>query len=329
MVAITEFVDEDQTSRPLLGIMFLVLACTVFPIQDVIIKSLSNNFAVHQIVFFRGIFSLPLVALIAHLDGGLRPFKIGPIGLQMVRITSAFMSYLFYYMALATLGMAETAAITFSTPLFVTVFAMFFLGEKIGVFRWLAVVFGLAGVMVIVQPGRGVFEPAAVLALAAAVTYATSIILTRKIGHRAKGGSATLFTVVVFALYGGILGLVFSNIDGTSPHPSFAFLYRAWHWPEPWEWLMLVGLGCIASIGFFALAQAYRIAEASVITPFEYTYLPWTILWGFVFFGALPEVTTWIGLMMIVSAGLLIVFRETVRGRKVVVRKGLGVMRQR
>ena len=321
--------EDAHHSQPLAGILFLVLACTVFPIQDVIIKSLSDTFAVHQIVFLRGIFALPLVAVIAHFDGGLRPFMIGPILLQWLRISSAFMSYLFYYMALATLGMAETAAITFSTPIFVTVFAMFVLKEKIGAFRWFAVIFGLAGVLVIVQPGSGVLDPAAVLALAAAVTYAMSLILTRKIGKRAKGGSMTLVTLVVFVVYGGLLGLIFSNVENSSPHPSFAFLYRAWFWPEPWHWLLFMGLGLIAAIGFFSLAQAYRLAEASVVTPFEYTYLPWAILWGFVMFGTLPDVNTWIGLIMIVSAGLLIVFREGVRGRKLVVRRGLGIMRQR
>ncbi|MEM7075480.1 MAG: DMT family transporter [Pseudomonadota bacterium] len=321
--------DDAQQSRPIVGILYLMLASTVFPIQDVIIKSLSDTFAVHQIVFLRGVFALPLVALIAHFDGGLLPFRIGPLFLQITRITSAFLSYIFYYMALATLGMAETAAITFSTPMFVTVLAVFFLGERIGVFRWFAVAFGLAGVLVIVRPGGNVLEPAAVLALLAAVTYAMSLILTRKIGSRAKGGSMTLFTLIVFVIYGGTLGLIFSNVENASPHPSVAFLYRAWIWPEPWHWLVFMGLGCIAAIGFFSLVQAYRLAEASVVTPFEYTYLPWAILWGYVMFGALPDLNTWIGLTMIVSAGLLIVFREGVRGRKLVVRRGLGIMRQR
>ncbi|QGX96969.1 DMT family transporter [Roseovarius faecimaris] len=329
MSTIPTSADDAQQNRPLAGILFLVLACTVFPVQDVIIKSLSDTFAVHQIVFLRGVFALPLVAVIAHFDGGLRPFRIGPFFLQMARVTSAFSSYLFYYMALATLGMAETASITFSTPIFVTVFAMFFLGEKIGAFRWFAVILGLTGVVVIVQPGAGVFDPAAVLALLAAVTYAMSLILTRKIGNRAKGGSMTLFTLFVFVIYGGLLGLLFSNVEGSSPHPSFAFLYRAWIWPELWHWFLFAGLGCIAAIGFFSLAQAYRLAEASVVTPFEYTYLPWAILWGFLIFGTLPDMNTWIGLVMIVGAGLLIVFREASKGRKLVVRRGLGIMRQR
>lgn len=316
-------------SRPLVGISFLLLSCTVFPLQDVIIKSLSGGYAVHQIVFLRGVFALPLVALIAHFDGGIFPMKLGNIVLQVIRATSAFASYLVYYMALAAIGLAETAAITFSTPIFVTIFAMFFLGEKIGVFRWFAVGIGLVGVVVIVQPGSGVFEPAAVLALIAAVSYAISIIATRKIGRNASGGSMTLFTLILFIIYGALLGIVFSGIENTSPHPSLAFLYRSWQWPEPWHWMLLMALGVISAVGFFSLSQAYRLAEASVVTPFEYTYLPWSILWGYVFFSTLPVMTTWIGLAMIVGAGLLIVFREALKGRALVRRRGLGVMRQR
>lgn len=320
---------ETDDSRPMAGIAFLLLATTLFPIQDVIIKSLSSDFAVHQIVFWRGLFALPIVAVIAWYEGTLFNLRFGSIGLQFLRAISAFSSYMVYYMALAAIGLAETAAITFSTPIFVTILATVFLGERIGAFRWLAILLGLIGVLVVVQPGAGVFDPAAILALLAAVFYAVSIICTRKLGKRTNGGSMTLFTLCVFIISGALLGLVFSQLSSTSPHPSLAFLYRGWATPEPRDWLLLVVLGTISGVGFFSLSQAYRLAEASVVTPFEYTYLPWAILWGWVIFGSLPGAMTWLGLLMIVGAGLLIVFRETLTGRKPLLRRGLGVLRQR
>ena len=323
------FADASPSHRPAAGIAFLLLATTLFPIQDVIIKTLSGNYAVHQIVFWRGVFALPIVAVFAWMGGALWPLKLGSIPLQLARAAAGFASYLVYYMALAAIGLAETAAITFSTPIFVTIFAMFFLGEKIGLFRWVAVALGLLGVVIVVQPGAGVFEPAAVLALLAAVAYATSIVLTRKLGNRTNGGSMTLFTVCFFIAGGGVLGLIFSNVEAASPHPSFDFLYRGWTSPSTRDWMLLAVLGGISGVGFYALGQAYRLAEASVVTPFEYTYLPWTILWGWMVFGSLPGLNTWIGLVLIVGAGLLIVFREATLGRRIVRRKGLGVLRQR
>ena len=176
------------------------------------------------------------------------------------------------------------------------------------------------------------FEPAILLAIAAAVSYAVSIILTRKLGPHTNGGSMTLIAVVFYIVAGLAVGLLFSQIDSTSAHPSVAFLFRNWMWPQSGHWLLLIAVGLLSGVGFFALGQAYRLAEASLVTPFEYTYLPWAVLWGWVFFGALPDAATWIGLVLIVGAGLLIVFRESQLargGRRRILRRGLGVLRQR
>ena len=329
MTEVTHQMSSVDDNRPFRGILFLLLATTLFPLQDVIIKSLSDGYAVHQIVFIRGLFSLPIVASLAWADGAFQDFHLGSIWLQSLRAVAAFTSYLVYYMALASIGLAETAAITFSAPLFVTALAVFFLGERIGLPRWSAVALGLAGVLIVVRPGSAVFEPAALLALLAAVSYAVSIIVTRKIGSRINGGATTLFTVVFFILAGAVLGLIFAQADAASAHPSLAFLYRGWIWPAADEWWLFMALGGISGIGFFALTQAYRAADASVVTPFEYTYLPWTVLWGYVFFGALPGTATWIGLAFIVGAGLFIIYREAIRGRNMARFKGLGIMRQR
>jgi S-adenosylmethionine uptake transporter len=325
----TATISAEGENRTLLGVGFLLFATTIYPLQDVIIKSLSAQYAVHEIVFLRGLFSLPIVLLICHFDGALRDFRIGSFWLQFARAGMSFLSYLAYYMALATIGLAETAAITFSTPIFVTVMAYFFLNEKVGLPRWISVIVGMIGVVIVVQPGSRVFEPAAILAVLAAFTYGTSTILTRKLGTRTNGGTSTLFTVVLFIFGGALLGLIFSPLDGHSAHASVAFLYRAWIWPEPSHWWLFAALGMISGVGFFCLVQAYRIAEASVVTPFEYVYLFWSVLWGWVFFSTLPTASTWIGITLIVGAGLFIVYREATKGRKITLRRGLGVMRQR
>jgi S-adenosylmethionine uptake transporter len=93
--------------------------------------------------------------------------------------------------------------------------------------------------------------------------------------------------------------------------------------------MRLMAIGCISAVGFFALSQAYRLADASVVTPLEYSYLPWAVLWGYLFFGNLPGAHTWIGLALIVGSWLFVIYREAVRGRRLVFRRGLGVLRQR
>jgi drug/metabolite transporter (DMT)-like permease len=321
--------NSKTENRTLLGVTFLFVATLIYPLQDVVIKTFSNDYAVHQIVFLRSLFSLPIIFLIAYYDGALRDFRVGSWPLQLLRAFVTFCSYLFYYMALATIGLAETAAITFAAPLFVTVMAFFFLGEKVGIARWGSVIVGLIGVIIVVQPGSNVFDPAAILAVLAAFTYGSSTIITRKLGAATNGGTTAIITVLFFIFGGAVLGLIFSPLAGQASHPSVAFLYRAWIWPAPEHWWLFAAIGVISGIGFFCLIQAYRVAEASVVTPFEYVYLFWSVLWGWVFFSALPGPSTWLGLALIVGAGLFIVYRETVKGRRIVRRRGLGVMRQR
>ncbi|MEM7732839.1 MAG: DMT family transporter [Pseudomonadota bacterium] len=315
--------------KPFVGIVFLLAATTIFPLQDVIIKFLSDVYAVHQVVFIRSIFALPLVVIIARFEGQLWPLEIGSWPLQLTRALAAFISYTCYYIALSSIGLAEAVAIAFSTPIFVTLLAIVFLKEKIGAFRVLAIFLGLAGVLVIVQPGMGVFQPAAIFALLAAVFYAVSIIATRKLGRRTNGTTMTVITIVTYIVGGGLVGVLFVVMPVTSPHPSLDFLFRDWTMPAAQDWVLLAVIGGTAATGFFCLAQAYRLAEASVVTPFEYTAMPWAVLWGWVFFSDLPDATTWLGLTMIIAAGLLIVFREAVQNRRIVRRKGLGVFRQR
>ena len=93
----------------------------------------------------------------------------------------------------------------------------------------------------------------------------------------------TVITMLVYLMGGGLMGLIFSNVSVASPHPSLAFLFRAWVWPAPVDWLLIMVIGLTSALGFFCLSQAYRMAEASTVTPFEYTAMPWAVLWGWVF----------------------------------------------
>ena len=142
-------VSEAPDERPFVGIAFLLAATTIFPLQDVIIKFLSDAYAVHQVVFIRSLFALPLVVLIARFEGQLFPLKIGSWRLQITRSLAAFFSYTRYYLALSSIGLAEAVAIAFSTPIFVTLLAMGFLGEKVGPRRLMLMALIAAGAVVV------------------------------------------------------------------------------------------------------------------------------------------------------------------------------------
>ena len=301
--------------RPLSGIAFVVAGVTVFSIQDVIIKWLSGDYPVLEIVFVRSLVSLPLLFSRASLRGGQRlrtakPFQQAFRGLLM------FLSYTTYYLALAALPLAETVSIFYSAPLFMTALSGFLLGEHAGVRRWSAIAVGFLGVLVIMKP-QGELSLAALLALGSAATYAFSAILARRIGETDSAESMAIAATLVYALVAGSAGLALGDgILGATGRPEVDFLLRAWTWPSMGDFLLFCVCGVIAAIGFTCLAQAYRLAPATAVAPFEYASLPWAVLWGWAIWSELPTPTLLVGIVLVVGSGIYVFRREAIRARE-------------
>jgi drug/metabolite transporter (DMT)-like permease len=155
-------------------------------------------------------------------------------------------------------------------------------------------------------------------AFGAAFAYALSMIVNRAAGKNVSSISFAVHSMVILFLASSLAGLVLG--DGRYLHGddvALAFLLRPWVMPVGWDLVMLMAIGPIAAAGFLLLSEAYRIAPASLITPFEYSSLPMAVLFGFVFFQDLPAGSTWIGLALIVGAGIYILHRERALNRKV------------
>jgi drug/metabolite transporter (DMT)-like permease len=304
-----------RLDRPLSGIAYVVAGVTVFSVQDVIIKWLSGDYPVLEIVFVRSLVALVLLFAMAGLRGGdglrvSRPFQQAFRGLLM------FLSYTTYYLALAALPLAETVSIFYSAPLFMTAFSGFLLGEHAGVRRWSAIAVGFTGVLVIMQP-QGDLSLAAVLALAAAVTYALSAIMSRRIGETDSAESMAISACLVYAVLAGSAGLAFGDgILGGTGRPELDFLLRAWAWPGMGDFVLFCVCGLVAAIGFTCLAQAYRVAPATAVAPFEYASLPWAVLWGWAIWSEIPSSTLIVGIVLVVGSGIYVFRREAIRARE-------------
>jgi drug/metabolite transporter (DMT)-like permease len=215
-------------------------------------------------------------------------------------------AYTTYFMAFPALPLAEAIALYFMVPLFVTMMSAPLLGEHVTVKAWGAVALGLVGVFVILQPGTGLFNPAALLSLISGLTYAFAMILARK-----HGGSASAPVMVFYQNAAYLLGalifatLVFAFGAKPSGHPSIDFLLRGWSVPVPWDMMLMGFCGVVAAVGSIALSHAYRIGQAAVVTPFEYTGMIWGVVFGFLFFDEVPRWTTLVGMIMIAGAGVL------------------------
>ncbi len=215
-------------------------------------------------------------------------------------------------LAVAAMPLAEVVSITFTMPLFVTAMSALLLGEKVGLRRWSAVVIGFVGVLVILSPSGEFNSLAVVFAFVAAITYASQTIITRFLGSHDHPLTIAFNATIVFTCASGILSLLMYSgmISISSQHPSLAFFGRDWVMPVNLDLVLMLVIGVIAAIGFYCLSRAYCSSEASAIAPFEFTYILWAVMFGYLFWNETPGPTTILGVLVLVSSSIYIWYRE-------------------
>ncbi|QFS81596.1 Riboflavin transporter [Roseivivax sp. THAF40] len=311
----------SRADRPVLGILLIVLGVTAISVNDFLIKRLSGEYPLHQIVFVRSGVGLMFSLVILQFEGGFARLRTATPGLHVLRGLFVVSANMTFYAAVAVLPLAQATALFFVAPLFITLLSIPFLGERVGPVRLLAVLVGFGGVVLMQMPEAG---PARMLPMvvfllpvAAAFLYASMQVLTRKLGASAPAAALAVYIQSTFLLVSALFFLVAGDgrfADGTS-NASLQFLLRAWTWPAPADLPIFATLGLVAGVVGYCLSAAYRLANASIIAPFEYLGLPLAIFWGWLVFGEWPGVMTWAGSALIVAAGLVVFFREGARPR--------------
>lgn len=294
------------------GAIILVFGLFLFSIQDIIIKHFSSHYSVLQIVFVRGLVALALFLVLFRLTRESIALRSQRPKLMLLRGLLGFSSYTSYYLAVAAMPLAEVVSITFTMPLFVTAMSALILREQVGIRRWSAVLCGFIGVVVILSPSGEYNSLAVVFAFIAAITYASQTILTRFLGDHDHPLTIAFNAILIFTVASGILGLLLLGgfVAVASTHPSLAFFGRAWAMPSDIDIVLMLLLGGIAAVGFYCLSKAYCSAEASAIAPFEFTYIVWAVVFGYLFWNEVPGLTTIIGITILISSSLYIWYRE-------------------
>lgn len=296
------------------GALCALGASAAFSLNDLAIKALSGGYPLHQITLIRALLALVVtLAVILPLTGGWAQIRTRQPGLHLIRAGFIIASNLAFYAAVAAIPLAEATAIFFVSPLVMAVFAILFLGERVGPWRWGAIVAGLLGVLIIVRPGTGAFAPVALLPLLAASCYAASSIMTRRLGLRESAATLTFYTQIAFLTFSTAVGLAIGDGRWDSPDhgPALAFVTRAWIWPPLADAPLLALAGLSSALGGLLISQAYRLCEAALIAPLEYAALPMAIVSGWLVFGDWPDSWAWIGMATILGAGLTMIWRET------------------
>lgn len=300
-----------KTNSNIKGIIFLVLAALVISIQNIAIKWIGGDYSALEIVAFRSLVALPATLIFYRYEGQRGLPKTQNLKLQYFRGLLLFLSYTTFMMGLAALPLADIEAIRFSAPLMITLLSVFMLGEKVGPRRWVALMVGFLGVLLIVKPGSANFNLGSVFILLSVLFYALMVILTRKLKSNDSSATMSYFSSQVYLLLALLLApLPFIVGELSNPHPSIAFVLRAWSMPSLVDFLIMSGLGLIWAVWMYLMSRAYSLAEASVVAPFEYVSLPINIMWGFLIWGDIPTWVTIAGALLTLSSGLYVLYRE-------------------
>lgn len=308
----------SAASSNLRGAFCAFIAVLCFSLNDVGIKFLSGDYALHQIILLRALVGLTtFFVFIMPFYGGLTVFRTGRPGIHLARGLCVVTANMCLFLGLAAMDIADAVAVFFISPTVITVFSVIFLGERVGPRRWIAIAVGFIGVMVIVKPGTSAFQIASLLPLTSAFLYATLHTLTRKSGGTESAATMVLYMQITFVVASAGFGLALG--DGRfmgSGHASLEFLVRAWGPVAVSDWWIIVMLGVSGVLGGYFISQAYRLSEAGFIAPIEYIAMPMAVIWGITVFGTFPGVSAWLGITLIVGSGLYLVWRETRKGAR-------------
>jgi drug/metabolite transporter (DMT)-like permease len=275
----------------------MLAAMGIMPFLDVAAKFLGQqNMPVVQSVWARmfigTLLTLPLVLKGRSLSVLVPDMPV----LQGARTSLIIVSTAFFFLALAYLPIADTLAIYFVQPLVVTVLAPLILKEHVGLRRWIAVVIGFIGTLIIIRPGFQTLNPGILLALLAGTTSAVYMILTRKISHSADP--------IVTTFHTNAIGAIITSI-------AVVFV---WVMPTLEQWWLLFVIGIVALIGHYLVIAAYRFGEASLLAPLGYAEMIMAVVCGWWFFGDFPDRWTFLGVGILIACAAYISYRERVRG---------------
>ncbi len=292
--------DTDATSarQALVGIVSMSAAIALFSVMDVMIKDLSDTYSTVQIYFFRSFLALIPAWFVLRGEGGLVALKTQRLAFHIFRscVSMSFLMAFFY--ALHLLPLADLYAITFAAPLFITALGVPMLGERVGARRWAAIGVGFLGVLVILRPGGEVFSLGGLIGLGSSLLFSFSMIFTRQLSRTESNGAI----VTYFALTSTVL--------------SGLALPFYWVQPSGGDLALLIAIGLIGGVGQIFITHAFRSAPAAIVSPFQYTSILWGLLFGYAFFGDLPDAVMLVGAAIVVASGLYILYRETRQGQE-------------
>ena len=271
----------------------MLFAVFLMSVLDVIAKILLYKFSVAQMTFLRGGFSLIILGAIGAIRYGVKSFDTQIPGWHLLRTVLMMISSFAFFAALALLPLVNIFVIVFVAPIVVAALSGPLLGEKVGLWRWSAVLIGFSGVLIILEPSTEFSLAGTIYALIGVVTYALNTLTTRKLS-----GRESPLNLSFYIFFGPtILGAAISIFD--------------WIPPTMWDWFLFFLTGLVGGFAFLFFNIALKKAEASFLASFEYTGLLWASLAGYFIFNEVVDSKIWLGAAIIIFGGVIILYRES------------------
>ncbi|MBU2532968.1 MAG: DMT family transporter [Alphaproteobacteria bacterium] len=270
----------------------MLLAMSLVPVMDGLAKLLTARYPTLEVVWARYFFHVAALLPFMLWRYGRQAFVTYQPGLQMLRSVVVLIATFCFFGAIADIPLADALAIVFVYPFVVTALSPLLLGDRVGVWRWSAVMTGFVGTLIIIRPGFQAFSPAMLLALGTGISYAAYVILTRKLA----GADRPLVTLLMMGVFGTVV--------------TTLLVPFVWVTPTPGDLAVMVAVGVLAAIAHYMIIVAHELASAPQLAPYSYVEIVAATVVGYVMFQDLPETTTWIGIAVIVTSGVVIALRE-------------------
>jgi drug/metabolite transporter (DMT)-like permease len=281
--------------RPVFGVLLKLTSVVLLSSLAACVKYLGDAIPSGQTMFVRGLISVVVLAALAWRTEGLQLLRTSNLRSHALRSLSGTISMFCWFTALTMIPLADFTAISFTAPMFLTILAMLFLGERIHRYRWTALGVGFVGVLIMIGPHLSFGDGATgvTIALGAAVFGALAMMFLRGMS---SGGEHAITITFYFSLTSMVC----------------AAFTAFWGWPMPTgrQWLFIVLVGVFGVLGQLLMTFSYRYAEASTIAPLDYTNLLVAVAFGYFFFDEIPQVSIWLGAPLVIAAGLIILWRE-------------------
>ena len=286
---------QPSRHRPVLGIALKLASLVLFAGMTLCVKLLGPETPSGQIIFARGLISVVVLALIAWRTDQLHLLKTSHWRGHALRSLSGTVSMFCLFTAVTMIPLADVTAITFTSPMFITVLAMVFLGERIHRYRWTALIMGFVGMLIMIGPHLSFHSAGSMgslVALGAAVFAAIAMTSLRAMSGGEHAITITFYFSLTFMVVSALTAL------------------EGWPMPTPSQLILIALAGLFGVFGQLLMTYSYRYAEASTIAPLEYASMILSILLGYLFFREIPNLSVWIGAPLVIGAGLIVLWRE-------------------